>query len=487
MTQTQSINLLFFVVFGLILTSLFAGTFRAGIDANGNSTRGYWLLSLGARAGAFFSWASIPLFGPIGAFAANGLFIFSAGCMALMFRSWRVRVGSRSLWILGGFCIAITIAMEGLRQAGPPFALRMILIGSASLAMSVWELTELRKKILGEEELSLKLIAAVVLLQMALSGAAIISSHRQENQNIAFVTDNEFPAMIFVWLTMTAHLVIYLFIAGYLFRRGLKRELAVIKQRNDVTLLLDERERLLASLIVSNRVASTGALSASVAHEMSQPLTAAMLKLGLLRRSIESNTEDQEKPLALLSQAVDDIGRSKDVLDHLRALFRQQPPTLRQRNLDELVMQTITLMQSRLDAAHVELAYTPNPDVSAAIVDKEIQQVLINLINNSADSLGSDGRIDKLISVDLKETADTVKIIVTDNGPGIQPQLVDTLFQLAHSDKPNSMGIGLWISRHIIEDHHRGRLYVDHSHAQGAQFVIELPKDASSSVRNDGD
>jgi C4-dicarboxylate-specific signal transduction histidine kinase len=346
--------------------------------------------------------------------------------------------------------------------------------------MSTWELAELRKKLREEkEELSLKLIAAVVMVQMAMSGAAVISSLQQAHQNIAYIIDNAAESMVLVWLTMTVHLVIYLFVGGYLFRRALMRELAAIKQRNDITRLLDERERLLASLIASNRVASTGALSASVAHEMSQPLTAAMLKLGLLRRSIEGNSDDRAKPLSLLSEAVDDIGRSKDVLDHLRALFRQTPPTLKMRNIQELVEQTITLMQSRLDTAQIRLRYSPNMPVSAAIVDKEIQQVLINLINNAIDSLGSASQKEPMIHVSVASSNEAVTITVADNGPGIQPELVDTLFQLVSSNKPNSMGIGLWISRHIVEDHHRGKLYVEHGNAEGARFVIELPKEAA--------
>ncbi len=476
MTEAQTINQLIFLIFGLIVTSLFVGTFRVGIDANGRATRGYWLLSLGTRAGAFFCWAFIPLLGPIGTVTANGLFIFSAGCLAMMFRSWRTPVSSSPMLLLGAFCVAIGITMELLRQSGTHFSYRMMTVGGASLAMSAWELSELLRKIRSESEPSLKLITGVVVLQMLLSGASIMSSILQVKQNIVFVTDNAPTSMGLIWLTMAIHLVIYLFIAGYLFRRALTRELAAIKERNDVTLLLEERERLLASLIASNRVASTGALSASVAHEMSQPLTAAMMKLGLLRRAIETPGSDHKQPLTLLSEAVENIGRSKDVLDHLRSLFRGTPPKLRERSLHELVMQTIALMQSRLDSAEIELSYTPNTNANAPIVEREIQQVLINLINNAIDSLTSTDRYGKKIAIEIEDQPDSVKLVISDNGPGVQPELFDTLFELARSDKSDGMGIGLWISRFMVEDHHRGKIYIDGSHAPGARFVIELPK-----------
>jgi signal transduction histidine kinase len=478
MTEAQTINQLIFLIFGLIVSSLFVGTFRVGIDANGRATRGYWLLSLATRAGAFFSWALIPLLGPVSTIAANALFIFSAGCLAMMFRSWRTEMGSRPLLYLGMFCVLLGIVMEMLRESGSHFSYRMITVGAASLAMSVWELSELLRKMRSEPEPSLKLISGVVLLQMLFSSASVINSVVQVRQNIDFVTDNAPTAMVLIWLTLTIHLVIYLFIAGYLFRRALTRELAAIKERNDVTLLLEERERLLASLIASNRVASTGALSASVAHEMSQPLTAAMMKLGLLRRAIETPGSDHDQPLTLLSEAVENIGRSKDVLDHLRSLFRGTSPKLRQCSLHDLVVQTIALMQSRLDSAHIELIYLPNTDISAPIVEREIQQVLINLINNAIDSLASTDKAGKKIAIEIDEQPDSVSIAISDNGPGVQPELFDTLFELARSDKSDGMGIGLWISRFMVEDHHRGKIYIDGSHTFGARFVIELPKAA---------
>lgn len=101
--------------------------------------------------------------------------------------------------------------------------------------------------------------------------------------------------------------------------------------------------------------------------------------------------------------------------------------------------------------------------------------MLINLINNAIDSLTNVDDARKLIIIEVTEMAGIARIVVCDNGPGIQPDLADSLFELARSSKPDGMGVGLWISRYIIEDHHRGRLYIEQGEAPGAKFVMELP------------
>lgn len=475
MNDTQTINQLFFTIFGLILGCLFIGTYRIGGDGD-SSTRRFWLLSVGTRAGAFFAWASMPLIGGAATVLANGLFIFSAGCLALLFRCWRRAVGMRLFASISAFSLAVGIGMEWLRQLHPEFWPRMALIGAASLGMTVWALSELARRLRSQPDPSLTLVAATVVLQMLMSVASIVSALQHTGQNIVFITDNGTRSMYLVWSTMAVHLVIYLFIGGHLYRRALGRELAAVRERNDVSALLSERERLLASLIASNRIASTGALSASVAHEMSQPLLAATMTLGLLKREIDRPSGPGVMLRPMVVEALEHLARSRDVLDHLRSLFRQGAARAAYCDLDELVTQTLPLVRSRLDEAGITLRYRPADGVGARIVQKEIQQVLINLINNAIDAFTDPAQDDKTIGISVDAGQQQASIAVTDNGRGIRPELADTLFELARSDKPDGMGVGLWISRYIIEDHHRGRLYVDRGHTSGTRFVIELPR-----------
>lgn len=473
MNDPQTINQLFFTIFGLILACLFVGTLRIGTDDS--ATQRFWRLSVGARAGAFLAWAAMPVFGAVSTVVANGLFVFSAGCLALLFRSWRVTIGQRLFITVSLLSMTVGVMMELLRQVHPDFWVRMVLIGSTSLGLTLWGLTELVRRIQQAPDDSLKLVAAVVLLQIALSVAAIVSSVLHADRSIVFVTDNGTQSMYLIWCTMAVHIVIYLFISSHLYRHSLTRELAVVRQNHDLSALLSERERLLASLIISNRIASTGALSASVAHEMSQPLLAAMMTLGLARREIERPSAAGLDLRPMVADALDHLGRASTVLNHLRSLFRQGPVQAGPCKLHDLVVQTILLVRSRLDEAGIVLHYAPAPAITAKVVPGEIQQVLINLINNAIDAFSDPAQTIKVIDIALAEKTGRVCMAVADNGQGIRAELADSLFELARSDKPDGMGVGLWISRYIIEDHHRGRLYVDRDHAPGARFVIELP------------
>ncbi len=481
MMPIQTVNQIVFMIAGMVLASLLASSYDRSRRHRSDPTRRYWLLSVGTRAVSLFCFALVPVAGPALAIAGTTLFLFSAGCLALLFRSWRVEVEPGKLRFVLLFAIASGIALEVLRQVNPSFGLRMILLGVCSLAMTSWEMTELVRKINSRPHPLLKLIAAVVVLQMLVSATSVATSALYAHDRVRFVVDNDTRSAYPIWATLGTHLVIYFFIAGYLYRRALQRELEAVRKKNDVSALLDERERLLASLIASNRVASTGALSASVAHEMSQPLTAAMLKLALLRRKLQKEPADTAAGMTLLGEALDNIVRANEVLGNLRSLFRQSPARLRRCDIDLLVTQTIALVQNRLDSSRLTLSYQPSGGLTAELVEKEIQQVLINLINNAADSLNKSDTADRRIEVAVTSSSGMARIVVSDNGPGIQPELSDSLFELARSSKPDGMGIGLWISKYIVEDHHRGRLYVDTSQASGARFVIELPLQQSAS------
>ena len=479
MNQAQFFNQLLFAIFGLVLAGLYASTFRVGIGSEGLSTRRYWLLSVGARAGAFLSWSLTPVWGAPFSMISNGLFIFSAGCLALLFRSWRINFGHSTFrWVIA-IALMVSVGMEVLRQATQNFEYRMILLGSASLCMSAWELSELYKKIKVVANRSLKLIALIVLVQMMLSIASIISSILYADRNIVYITDNGTKSILFIWLTLTIHLVIYLFIGGYLYQRAIAREVAAVKEKNDVKALLEEREHLLASLISSNRAATTGALSASVAHEISQPLTASSLQLGLLKRALNGAADPENQLNQLLGNLQGNIERAKDILDKLRKMFQGRPTDMEYCSISELVSRTLQLMHTQIETDQISLRLVPAPSARAQISEMEIQQVLINLINNAIDSLAANISGDRNILIEVSDHAETINISVTDNGPGIDPKLASSLFELTRSNKHDGMGVGLWISKYIIENRHHGRLDIDLGHSPGAKFVIELPKQST--------
>jgi len=476
MASVQLSNQLFIAIFGMLLAALFASTVRASVYADEGDTHRYWLRSVGTRSLSLFAIAAVPWFGSWSALLGNVLFLVSAGYLALLFRSWRKPVSNRQRWFVILFPLTVGVAIETVRQFNPDFGIRMLLLGSASISITAWELTELRKHIQNDREPMLRVITAVVFIQVMLSISSVVSSMLFTDRRISYATENSSASMYVIWATIGIHFIIYFFIAAYIYQRAFRARLLAVREKNDVTRLLEERERLLASLIVSNRIATTGALSASVAHEISQPLTAATLKLALLKRQSGDQQNQTDTSADLIGDVLGHIHESREILNYLRQLFRQGPRELQRCRLDQLVASTISIMRANLNGVAIEVRSAAAQDVTAHIVEKEVQQVLVNLINNALDALATTEPDTRRIQIDITGDAERVMIAVADNGAGVRPELTDSLFELARTDKQDGMGIGLWLSRYIIEEHHRGRLFLDRDHAPGACFVIELPR-----------
>ena len=482
MINFQTLNQLYLTILALILASLYVGTMSLSGSVGGAGSDKFWRWSLGARSMAYFLWAMVPIVGPLSAIGANMLFVFSAGSLALLFRSWRRSVGNEAMAMVFLCALLVGGLHLLLQHAEGSYALRLIVTGIASLLLSSWELTELRKQLRRDPERQLKLIMGVVMLQILLSLATVISTIHHASSTQKYLTDNVTKSVYVTWSALGMHLIVYLVIGSYLYRKAMVNQRSAVSEKDNLSALLDERERLLSSLIAANRVASSGALSASLAHEISQPLTASLMQLGLMRRIVEKKDDVDPALASLLKNALQDISRSKQVLENMRAIFRQSPRNMKVCDIDPLVAQTVRILQRRVQESNVRLIYTPGKSILAELADLEIQQVLINLLNNAVDSLEAKQDVNRTIWIDLAETADWAIIGVCDNGTGVKPELAESIFDLASSGKNGGMGIGLWISKHIVEERHRGRLWLDTHYTAGARFVMELPKHSPTSL-----
>ncbi len=476
MINFQTLNQLYLTILALILASLYIGTLSLSGSVGGSGADKFWRWSLATRAIAYFLWALLPFVGPMSAIGANMLFVFSAGCLALLFRSWRHSVGSEAVAMV--FLCALLVGGLNLllQHAEGSYALRVIVTGMASLLFSGWELFELQKQLRRDPERQLVLIIAVVVLQILLSLATVLSTIYYASNAQRYLTDNVTKSVYATWCALGIHLIVYLVIGSYLYRKAVVNQRSAVSEKDNLSTLLDERERLLSSLISANRVASSGALSASLAHEISQPLTASLMQLGLMKRIVEKKADVDPALATLLKNALQDISRSKQVLENMRAIFRQSPRNMKACDIDPLVSQTVMILQRLAQESHVQLVYTPGHAILAELAELEIQQVLINLLNNAIDSLERKQDGAKTLWIDLAETADWAIVSICDNGSGVEPERVEALFDLASSGKDGGMGIGLWISKHIVEERHHGRLWLDTHYTSGARFVVELPK-----------
>jgi signal transduction histidine kinase len=176
-------------------------------------------------------------------------------------------------------------------------------------------------------------------------------------------------------------------------------------------------------------------------------------------------------------RTIRDGNRASEVITRLRALYGKKEPTIESVDLNELTREVIALSLSELQRSRVLLRPELADDLPPVTGDRiQLQQVILNLIRNGSDAMSSvDDRPRQLLIRTERDESDRVSLTVQDSGTGFDPQAVDRLFEGFYTTKNDGMGIGLSVSRSIIESHH-GRLWATLNNGPGAAFSFSIPR-----------
>jgi signal transduction histidine kinase len=243
--------------------------------------------------------------------------------------------------------------------------------------------------------------------------------------------------------------------------------------------LLSEREEIIRQLTLSNKSAGMGALVASIAHELNQPLTTIVLKTELIdiqlsRKTATDSTDHEVRKLATLIQ--DDTRHAAAIIRTLRSLFSTGKGAFERMDLACLAHDVIQIVRARAEKCHIALDIdlrTPLPMTGDVT---QLQQVLLNLLNNAIDALDDKQAADGVIRVQGVAEPGWVTLTIADNGSGIDPSQHEDVFSLFKTSKSQGMGVGLWLSKSIASSH-RGHLTFESEAGQGATFSLRLPSD----------
>ncbi len=225
-----------------------------------------------------------------------------------------------------------------------------------------------------------------------------------------------------------------------------------------------------------SRVASLGVLTASIAHEVNQPLSGIITNAGTCLRMLDANPPNLEGARETARRTIRDGNRASDVITRLRALFSKEDFTLELLDLNEATREVIALSLSDLQRNRVALQSELAEDLPTITGDRiQLQQVILNLLRNASDAMVDvhDRRRQLLIRTE-QEDGDRVRVSVRDAGVGVDPQSMNKLLDAFYTTKSDGMGIGLSVSRSIIERHH-GRLWAEPNDGPGATFSFSIP------------
>lgn len=256
-----------------------------------------------------------------------------------------------------------------------------------------------------------------------------------------------------------------------------------LTERKRAEAALRERERELHQtrerLAHASQAASLAELSASIAHEVNQPLAAVVANSHACQRWIMADPPNLERAQTTVERIIRDANGAADVVGRIRALFKQN---VRARSGSSLatVIADAERWVSDLAARHgVTLDMHIDADVPPVAIDQvQIQQVLINLMRNAVEAMAANSN-SKTLAVRASRDGGGVRIEVSDTGPGIED--VEKIFEAFFTTKDSGMGMGLAVSRSIVESH-GGRLWAEQNANGGARFVFILPVEASAAV-----
>jgi C4-dicarboxylate-specific signal transduction histidine kinase len=226
------------------------------------------------------------------------------------------------------------------------------------------------------------------------------------------------------------------------------------------------------------RITSLGALTASIAHEVNQPLSGIITNASTCLRMLAADPPNVEGARETARRTLRDGKRASDVITRLRALFGKKSVTSESVDLNEATLEVIALSLSELQRKRVILRTDLADDLPLVTGDRiQLQQVILNLFLNASDAMnGVDDRPRQLVISTEREEGDRVRLSVQDTGVGFEPHGADRLFEAFYTTKSGGMGIGLSVSRSIVESHH-GRLWAVPNEGPGATFSFSIPSD----------
>lgn len=228
------------------------------------------------------------------------------------------------------------------------------------------------------------------------------------------------------------------------------------------------------------------ALEASIVHEVNQPLTGMIINAGTCLRMLSADPPDVEGARETAQRMLRDGQRAAQIIARLRALFARKPTKMELVDLNDAVREVIGLCGGELRQSGVTLRTDMADEPPYIVGDRiQLQQVMLNLLFNASDAMAGIEPSARQLLVSIEcAPADCVRLSVRDTGAGLSTQILGRLFQPFCTTKSDGMGMGLFISRSIIESHH-GRLEAAQNEGPGATFSFSIPRARLSAAPSD--
>ena len=255
------------------------------------------------------------------------------------------------------------------------------------------------------------------------------------------------------------------------------RQTLLGKHQLELQHLLQEREEIIRQLTLSHKTAAMGALVASLAHELNQPLCSIRLNTQLVERMLaeaHASPDSDAEIQRLVVELNRDNRRAADIIVKLRKLFEDRSGAMISLDINDVVRDCAVLVQSHAQSKQLELVYQLG-DICPVVGDQtQLQQVVLNLLNNAIEAAAESSQASGWVEVQSECTDTEVILKVTDNGPGISDEMRQSVFELFKTSKAEGMGVGLWLSKTVVNAH-LGDIHFQSKEGEGTCFEVRLP------------
>jgi C4-dicarboxylate-specific signal transduction histidine kinase len=237
----------------------------------------------------------------------------------------------------------------------------------------------------------------------------------------------------------------------------------------------EEQNKLRESLAHVSRVATVGELTSALAHEINQPLAAILANAQAARHIIGAEQPDINELKEALDDIIADDKRAREVIRRVRSMLKGRSSEVEKMDLNETVRDAVKLVERESSHRNIPIRLDLEADMPRVLGDRiQIGQIVINLIINAMEAIGDDPGIPRQITIrSRRDDNGEVIVSVQDTGKGFDPASIGTLFEPFHTTKAGGLGLGLSISRSIIESH-GGRLFASPNKDRGSTFSFSL-------------
>jgi signal transduction histidine kinase len=465
-------NEIFFLVFALILWGLLYGSrFILTLGRAGQAEK-LWLTALTLTATSFTVFALASTISLSLLTLANTCFIASFIYFGLFCRSLNTPIPKNANMIVLAGLLAFAAFFEYLRQKGL-FIERVGLISLVGASCFIWELKEL-SRLKGISSTQLRFLVYTIAIELALTVARFVALYIDGGLSTPNLYQEGVISASIRWAWLAISVLSYVAVLGYWLEKMSIEKAQAIQDNVKISALLKEKERLIYGLLKANKTAATGALSASIAHELNQPLGASNLNIQFLKMKLEKGFINPELGKEILDSLQADNHRAATIVKSLRSIFSESDSSTEKVQLGELISKVLDIVTPELKSKNIQIQLRVNDDLLIMVNPAEIEQVILNLMNNALQALANSGTLQRRITLEATKSSRLVRLSISDNGDGVSAEFKSHLFELLSTTKQSGMGLGLWLCKHIVT-RYSGSIYYEDVAGGGAMFVVELP------------